>query len=302
MATEKLYRVAFICAIIAFVAMFVGFASPFWYKSWTRVFSPFGTIGLWHVCLNGFIKPADPIMKSYVGCWWIHSTEFSEIEHSLQPVWFRFIQAFSIIVLFADLLGMIFSLLYMHEDSRARLYKNRPRMFYINSALMLGAAFLVFLIALVFAEMSNDSGWMPRPWMNYLSWSYGLVVLSGFFSALSGMCLFVLGIVFQDKEENGDPGVSSAAELQARRRELEKQDEVMRSMETLPQAYSGMPYRSYQQQAAHVDRPDQGKAPSMSSLQAYGRPPIAAKPTIAPKPHAPSVAGSQSTRVGESFV
>ncbi|CAL1537267.1 unnamed protein product [Lymnaea stagnalis] len=296
MATEKLHKVAFITAIIAFVAMFVGFASPFWYKSWTRVFSPFGTIGLWHVCLNGFIKPRDPVMKSYVGCWWIHSTEFSDIEHSLQPVWFRFVQAFSIFALFGDLLGMIFTLLYLPEGTRGSLYKKRPRMFFINSGLMLGAAFLVFLVALVFAEMSNDSGWMPRPWMNYLSWSYGLVVLSGFFSAVSGMCLFVLAMVFKDKEDNGDPGVTSAAELALRRRELEKQDEAMRAQPMETQHYGGPTYRQphYQQQAATIDRDrtDYGKAPSLVSASHYGKAPV---PT-------PSVAGSQATRVGESFV
>ncbi|KAI8776885.1 hypothetical protein BgiMline_035149 [Biomphalaria glabrata] len=285
MATEKLFKIAFITAIAAFITMFVGFASPYWYKSWTRVFSPFGTVGLWHVCLNGFIKPRDPVMKSYVGCWWIHSTEFSDIEHSLQPVWFRFVQAFSIIALFGDLLGMIFTLLYIPESPRQHLYKHRPRMFFINSALLLGSAFLVFLIALVFAEMSNDSTWMPRPWMNYLSWSYGLVVLSGFCSALSGMCVFLLALIYQDKEENGDPGVTSAAELNAKRRELEKQDEAMRAqpLDTMPSQYGGYSRPPYGQQQ---DRPDYGKAPSVAGSRTYGiAPPTAQKP-----------------RVGESFV
>ena len=58
-------------------------------------------------------------------------------------------------------------------------------------------AFLVFLIALVFAEKSRDETWMPRPWMNYLSWSFGLCVLSGFFSAFAGMCLFLLALIYK---------------------------------------------------------------------------------------------------------
>lgn len=85
MATQGLYRFTLVCAIIAFVFMFVAFASPFWYQSWRRVHSPFGNIGLWHVCLNGFIMPRDPVMKSYVGCWWIHSTEFSLVKDQIQP-------------------------------------------------------------------------------------------------------------------------------------------------------------------------------------------------------------------------
>ncbi|CAG5120396.1 unnamed protein product [Candidula unifasciata] len=288
MATVALYRIAVINAAIAFCLMFIAFASPYWYKSWTRVFSPFGNIGMWHICLNGYIKPRDPVMKSYVGCWWIHSTEFEDIVDKIMPVWFRFMQAFTIIVLFADLFGMAFGLLYLTDGLKAKLYKNRPRMFFINSGLMLGAAFLVFIIALVFAEMSKDDDWMPRPWMNYLSWSYGLCVLSGFLSALSGMCYFVLGLVYKDKEEHGDPGVTSAAELAAKRRQLEKQDEAMRSQPSMmaeldpPLSLQGVKYRQphYQQQPAYQDKTDYGKAPP-------GK--------------APSVTGSQS-RVGESVV
>lgn len=229
MATVALLRAGIVCSVIAFVLMFIAFASPYWYQSWTRVHSSFGHIGLWHICLSGFIMPKDPLMRSYVGCWWIHSTEFDAVEMQIMPVWFRFIQAFCVFVLLMDLFGMVLTILYIPEGMRSRLYIKRPRMFYINSALLLGAAFLVFLIALVFAEKSNDSSWMPRPWMNYLSWSYGLCVVSGFFSAFGGMVLFVLGLLYADKEANGDPGVTSAAELAARQKELEKQDEAMRN-------------------------------------------------------------------------
>lgn len=85
MATQGLYRFTLVCAIIAFVFMFVAFASPYWYQSWRRVHSSFGNIGLWHICLNGYIMPRDPVMKSYVGCWWIHSTEFSLVKDHIQP-------------------------------------------------------------------------------------------------------------------------------------------------------------------------------------------------------------------------
>ncbi|XP_005107970.1 uncharacterized protein LOC101853194 [Aplysia californica] len=283
MATKAFLRTAVVLSVSAFVLMFIAFASPYWYKSWTRVHSPFANIGLWHVCLSGFIMPMDPVMKSYVGCWWIHSTEFDAIKNDLQPVWFRFIQAFSIFALIGDLIGAVLTILYIPEEMRMKVYKNRPRMFFIISAFLLGSAFLVFLIALVFAEMTNDSSWMPRPWMNYLSWSYGLCVLSGFFSAFAGMCVFVLGLIYKDKEENGDPGVTSAAEFARKRRELEKQDEAMRSqpgMITDMQLHQRnvQPYyqSQYQQEPALQDKPDRKG------------------------PH--SVAGSQSTRDGESFV
>lgn len=79
------YRIGLVCSVTAFVLMFVAFTSPFWYKSWTRVHSSFGNIGLWHVCLYGFIIPTDPAMKSYVGCWWIHSEEFVRVASEIMP-------------------------------------------------------------------------------------------------------------------------------------------------------------------------------------------------------------------------
>ena len=85
MATQAFYRMGMVCSVIAFVLMFIAFASPYWYKSWTRVHSPFGNIGLWHVCLSGWIMPRDPVMKSYVGCWWIHSTEFELVANQIMP-------------------------------------------------------------------------------------------------------------------------------------------------------------------------------------------------------------------------
>lgn len=85
MATQAIYRMAMVCAIVAFVLMFIAFASPYWYKSWTRVHSPFANIGLWHVCLSGWIMPRDPVMKSYVGCWWIHSSEFELVADEIMP-------------------------------------------------------------------------------------------------------------------------------------------------------------------------------------------------------------------------
>jgi len=297
MATKLFLKSAIFLSCCAFVLMFVAFASPYWYQSWTRVHSSFGNIGLWHICLNGYIMPRDPVMKSYVGCWWIHSSEFDVVKDDLQPVWFRFIQAFCVFTLFGNLIGAALTICYQQRELREKLYKKRPRQFFINSAFMLGSAFLVFLIALVFAEKSRDETWMPRPWMNYLSWSFGLCVLSGFFSAFAGMCLFLLALIYKDKEENGDPGVTSAADMAKKRKELESQDEVMRNrmaMETRNQPQeSAPPYRQdYQVRPQHY--------PSRPAFQ--DRPDAVARKARSDYSKADSDTASQSTRVGESFV
>lgn len=68
------------------------------------------------------------------------------------------------------------------------------------------SAFLVFIVSLVFAEMSRQEDYFPRPWMNYLSWSYGFNVVSGFFSAFGGICLFIMAMIVKEKLFAGDEG------------------------------------------------------------------------------------------------
>ncbi|PVD31868.1 hypothetical protein C0Q70_07292 [Pomacea canaliculata] len=226
------YRIGLVCSVTAFVLMFVAFTSPFWYKSWTRVHSSFGNIGLWHVCLYGFIIPTDPAMKSYVGCWWIHSEEFVRVASEIMPPWFRIIQLLCVLTLLMDLVVMILLILYLVGETHRKIYeKDVGRMFIIIAILMLLSAFLVFLIALIFAEMSHDSSWMPRPWMNYLSWSYGCCVLSGFFGAFGGMVIFVLGLIYKDKSHRDEDQLDSAAEMRKRQAQYaaEKEEEAMKS-------------------------------------------------------------------------
>jgi len=61
------------------------------------------------------------------------------------------------------------------------------------------SGFLVFIVSLVFAEMSRQENYFPRPWMNYLSWSYGFNVMSGFCSSFGGICLFIMAMILKEK-------------------------------------------------------------------------------------------------------
>lgn len=54
-------------------------------------------------------------------------------------------------------------------------------------------------MSLVFAEMARQPDYFPRPWMLYLSWSYGFNVISGFLSAFGGICLFIKAMILKDK-------------------------------------------------------------------------------------------------------
>ncbi|XP_014770930.1 uncharacterized protein LOC106869630 [Octopus bimaculoides] len=193
MAGRTLFTLSSICITCAFFCAFVAFASPYWIKSWTRVHSPMANVGLWHVCLSGYIKPRDPTMHAYVGCWWIHSTIFNDASYNIMPHWFRAVQAFAIFTLLCDLGSLLLILLYLSPYTTESVYKDRKmKLFILNCVLNGISAALVFMDSLIFAQMSIDPNWMPRPWMNYLSFSYGLNVLSGFFSAFACMFLFLM--------------------------------------------------------------------------------------------------------------
>lgn len=71
----------------------------------------------------------------------------------------------------------------------------------------------VLIVALVFPMKARDSTWMPRPWLNYLSWSYGFFVLSGFFAVFSGIALFIKSSDIHHKPDKGTEEIEKKLEL-----------------------------------------------------------------------------------------
>ncbi|CAI9718978.1 XP_029634380.1uncharacterized protein LOC115209918 [Octopus vulgaris] len=155
MAGRTLFTLSCICITCGFLCMFVAFASPYWIKSWTRVHSPMANVGLWHVCLSGYIKPRDPTMHAYVGCWWIHSTVFDDASYNIMPHWFRAVQAFAIFTLLCDLGSLLLILLYLSPYTTETVYKDRKmKLFILNCVLNGIAAALVFMDSLIFAQIT----------------------------------------------------------------------------------------------------------------------------------------------------
>ena len=48
----------------------------------------------------------------------------------------------------------------------------------------------IFVVLVVFGVKKEDRQWIPRPDMNYLSWSYGLCCLSGWASLFAAIALY----------------------------------------------------------------------------------------------------------------
>ncbi|KAK3088294.1 hypothetical protein FSP39_017190 [Pinctada imbricata] len=210
-----LFWFGLVCSGGALFCVFVSFASPYWYKSWSRVHSPIANIGMWEVCLSGWVKPYDPRMNAYVGCWWIHSTYFSDVWDLIMPPWFRAVQALVIFTLLCNIastaLLVIAGFFQLITQKHFGTKEKRFRLHMVIAILLFAAGGLVLITALVFAMKAKDPNWMPRPWLCYFSWSFGFNVISGFFSAFGGISIFIKSTEIRKKEEKGDDNIDRRA-------------------------------------------------------------------------------------------
>ncbi|XP_063407609.1 uncharacterized protein LOC134691206 [Mytilus trossulus] len=288
-----MFWAAYVLGIAAFLFVFIAFASPYWYKSWSRVHSPLANVGLWHICLSGWVKPYDPSMRSYVGCWWIHSTFFEDVYDLIMPPWFRAVQALVIFTLLCNLGALAILTAYICDMYGSHFYDNRrPKLFFLSSILLFAAGGLVLIVSLVFAEKSRDGSWMPRPWLNYLSFSFGCNVMSGFASAFAGMIMFIKATDIRRKPDKKEPeGIEFDEKVAPSQASGSAYLPPMKSVYPAPQRlppasyYSGPP-------RSHVSSRD--NAPSISSSGSVFPPP--------PMPAQPMSGANGSDKKSESFV
>ncbi|CAH1776236.1 unnamed protein product [Owenia fusiformis] len=173
------------------------FCSPYWFQSWPRVHSEFKRIGLWEACFAGFIHPRDELGKAYHGCWWTFSKEYWNIRDWLLPPWFISVQVMVTGTLICQLVGAILLVAYFLRCCRPQ---TEAFALFVSAGLQFVCAFLMGVSVLVFGVMAKeDRTWMPRPELNYMSWSYGLAVLSAFFAFFSGLALAVQGMIVKER-------------------------------------------------------------------------------------------------------
>ena len=69
------------------------------------------------------------------------------------------------------------------------------------------AAFITISVIMFGVKADVDRQWLPNPDSNFLSWSFGFCILSGFFSIFAGMCLLsdYLRIGIETKRSMRDP-------------------------------------------------------------------------------------------------
>ncbi|XP_046326451.1 uncharacterized protein LOC124110973 [Haliotis rufescens] len=176
----------FIFAAVAVGCMVLAFASPYWVESFDKFQGRFTKIGLWEVCFNDYTFYKDYKGKRYLGCWYIFSQEVRPIWEWLSPPWFISVQVMVSFTLLIQGLNAIALVLFLFKF----FPKTLDYLILMSTAAINLFAFGLILIALiVFGVKKEDRSWVPRPDMNFLSWSYGLCCISGLACVVSAYLL-----------------------------------------------------------------------------------------------------------------
>jgi hypothetical protein len=182
MTSKTPYLIAFGFGVLSFVLCMISFGTGYWFVS-IEPDNLFQSIGLWQACFNGYEHTSDLIGKAYYGCWWIFYKEYYYIRTWLMPPWFRAVQTLATF-------GVVFQFVSLGLLPFAGREVNNIRMIVAASfSVWMMAACQVCVVVIFGVMIGEDRTWMPRYDLDRLGWSYGLAVLSGFFSLFSGIAL-----------------------------------------------------------------------------------------------------------------
>jgi len=182
MASMKPYYIAFVFVFCSFILCIIGFGTVYWFVSQDPD-NLFQSIGLWQACFNGYEHTSDLIGKAYQGCWWIFYKEYYYIRTWLMPPWFKACQTISTF-------GVLFQFLSIALMPMAARESNNVRTLCLTCfSVWMMAACQTITVVIFGVMIGEDRTWMPRYDLDRLGWSYGLSVVSGFFSIFAGISL-----------------------------------------------------------------------------------------------------------------
>lgn len=190
-----------VLAVLATIVHILAFSTQHWLESFEQAKSRFDRIGLWEACFNVFGYDRDQLGKQYDGCHWIYSYEYKPIFDWLNPRWFLSVQ---IIMTLALILNIVTALrLVVGICGKWLSHKMALSQFIVSMTMFLSGALIAVAVSVFGVKSKIDRQWFPRPDQNYLSWSFGLAVVSGFFAVFSAMCLLFdsLRIKYDDKKK-----------------------------------------------------------------------------------------------------
>lgn len=176
-----------VLALLATLFHILGFSTPHWLESFKQANSRFDRIGLWTACFHNFGYDRDQLGKLYDGCHWIYSYEYKPIFDWLNPRWLLAVQIMLTLGLIMNVITCM--MLLMGRFEKGMSYRDFSSQFTTSLCMFLSAILTGISVTIFGIKSDIDRLWFPRPDQNYLSWSFGLMVVSGFFGIFSGMCL-----------------------------------------------------------------------------------------------------------------
>ncbi|XP_012272815.1 uncharacterized protein LOC105695642 [Orussus abietinus] len=180
-----------IISYVALMLLVISFTSPYWIQSYQETFSHFKHMGLWECCFHEFRYPAWQFDKLFNGCHHVFSQEFYVIREWLLPGWLLTVQAFVTLALIFSFVGQtIVSMIVIRWPLRFVL-RYEWLLSCIAFVCNISAGVLLFLAVAIFGGQCWRRDWMMYPNFNYLSWSFGLAVISFMFHSLGAFLLYL---------------------------------------------------------------------------------------------------------------
>jgi len=204
------FRAGFTCQVFSLITLMIGYVTSYWIQSWARVHSGFKHIGLWEACFSGLVLQYDPSLKSYHGCWWMLSTEFNDVKAWIMPWWFLMTQILLTLCIVAEIINVILlGILWLTlKDSKTNQGSDVSFVVkHVVAGIAVVTAIVESCVMLLFGlGFYLDRGWLPMYYLNFLSWSYGLAIVSSFLSIFAAIAQVMYALV--ERQEKLHPPVN----------------------------------------------------------------------------------------------
>ncbi|CAG9863281.1 unnamed protein product [Phyllotreta striolata] len=195
--------------VVAFVTIFVAFATPSWLVSDYRITgAKLYRLGLWVDCFRSLRDPYDTYYRGrenqrfFVGCRWIYdpfTSGYDQIRGFLLPDFMIATQFFFTLCFIAVLLGAILTLIYFLCCGPDQ--KQFITLIVLNAWILLAGSVSGAIAVIVFGSLANKHGWMPGHENNFFGWSYALACIGVIACFIASVLFFVDGHVQKKKKK-----------------------------------------------------------------------------------------------------
>ncbi|KAL7292760.1 uncharacterized protein LOC106651473 [Trichogramma pretiosum] len=176
---------------VAGLLLLVSFTSPYWIQSYEETFNNFKHMGLWEYCFENFRYPYYQFDKLFNNCHHIFSQEYFVLREWLLPGWLMVVQAMVTISLILSFSGQVILVLILIRFPLKMVLENEWFLSTIVASCNSITSILLFLSVTVFGAQCWRRDFLMYPNFNYLSWSYGLAVISMMLHGIGAIFLFL---------------------------------------------------------------------------------------------------------------